>query len=134
MITLNLNLEPKPVPAYLEIIGEFSERSEELSGCDLEAIGEFTRENIQSWLKRRSRSISGPDPLEGDLLGDFHAVYRGIEIPWAMEDSKSIFETGHDTQGHRHDTLASLRACREKRGLNPDRDGDPDMLHLLPPE
>src|SRR5215469_4341548 len=102
MITLNLNPEPKPVPACLEILGEFSGRSEELSGCDLEAIGKFTRENIQSWLKRRSRSLSGPDPLEGDLLGDFHAVYGAIEIPWLIQDSKSTFETGRDPQGHQH--------------------------------
>jgi hypothetical protein len=102
MISLNLNPELKPVPqpAYIEIVGGFTKRSWELNEWNLRGIGEFTRENIQRWLERRY-ATSRPDPMASDILGDFHAVCGDINIPWATEDSKSIYETGYDTQGHK---------------------------------
>ena len=58
-----------------------------LNPFDLWAIGEFTRENIESLLKRgNSRFQVGVYGFE-----DFHAVYGDIDIPWAKEESRLCF-------------------------------------------
>ena len=59
----------------------------ELSSFDLWAIGEFTRENIASWLDRgHGLSWVGIYGWE-----DFHAVCGDIDIPWATGDRENVF-------------------------------------------
>jgi hypothetical protein len=61
-----------------------------LNSSDLHLIGEFTRENVAAriavWIER--------GPLEFGLYGydDFHAVCGDIDIPWATEEAKRLFE------------------------------------------
>ena len=75
---------------YIEILGSFSKRRLELHPWNLQARGEFTRENIQWWLERDSRTII--EPLETDIVGDFHAVCGDIDIPWATEEARLVWE------------------------------------------
>jgi hypothetical protein len=92
MITLNLNPELKPLSqtAHIDVIGSFSMRRIQLYPWTTQAIGEFTRENIQKWLEYES--AWNPEPLAGDLLGDFHAVCGDLDIPWATEEAKARWE------------------------------------------
>ncbi|MGA8876356.1 MAG: hypothetical protein WB555_12535 [Candidatus Korobacteraceae bacterium] len=71
---------------YIEIVGMMVWRFE-LDKADLCFIGEFTRENIESWLKR------GNCRFEVGLYGyeDFHAVCGDIDIPWATEEARSCW-------------------------------------------
>ncbi len=70
--------------AYIEILGAVAMRRHELSKADLCFIGEFTRENISSWMERqRSTDWVGFLPVE-----DFHAVCGDIDIPWATEEAR----------------------------------------------
>jgi hypothetical protein len=75
--------------AYIEILSEHTLDKRELRKHNLWAIGEFTRENIASWLNR------GPW-FELDIYGwvDFHAVCGDIDIPWATEKAKNDYERG----------------------------------------
>jgi len=67
--------------AYIEIVAELATARVDLQPYDLWNIGEFTRENIASWLDR-----SGPIGLGLWSFGyeDFHAVCGDIDIPWAI--------------------------------------------------
>ena len=58
----------------------------ELHPADLWAIGEFTRENIESWLKRANcRFEIGIYEYQ-----DFHAVCGEVDIPLATDEGKRI--------------------------------------------
>ncbi len=62
----------------------------ELTDSEVREIGEFTRENVASWMKRQILCF---DSMEGDIsafLGvwDFHAVSGDSETPWASEEGK----------------------------------------------
>jgi hypothetical protein len=70
--------------AYIEIVATVCSWRFELQPFDMWAIGEFTRENIESWLKR------GNSRFEVGIYGyeDFHAVCGDIDIPWATEEAR----------------------------------------------
>jgi hypothetical protein len=70
---------------YIEIVSATSSSRHRLDDFDLWAIGEFTRENIVSWLSRYDYYT--PDGFE-----DFHAVRNDLDIPWSKEESKVIWE------------------------------------------
>jgi hypothetical protein len=74
--------------AYIEILAEFRISRHELGKAELCFIGEFTRENIESWLKRGNY-------LEVGIYGykDFHAVCGDIDIPWATEEARLCWTT-----------------------------------------
>lgn len=69
---------------YIEIVNTYTYGGGDLYPADLCGIGEFTRENIASWLDR------GNSRFMRSLLGweDFHAVCGDVDIPWATEDGK----------------------------------------------
>ena len=72
--------------AYIEIVGEhYSCMRHELTAFDLWAIGEFTRENIASWLKI-GNCLDGWTGIYG--YEDFHAVCGDTDVPWATERAK----------------------------------------------
>jgi hypothetical protein len=75
--------------SYVEIVGTEAMTSLGLHPFDLWAIGEFTRENILSWLKR-GNCLDGFPALYGHE--DFHAVCGDIDIPWATEESSRSFD------------------------------------------
>jgi hypothetical protein len=66
-----------------------------LNGSELQEIGEFTRENVLKWLKAWLRADCNGvfwgalDYFEDD---DFHAVCGDIDIPWANEDTKRMWD------------------------------------------
>jgi hypothetical protein len=68
---------------YIEILGPIASYRRELHPFDLWAIGEFTQENISSWLKR-GHCLDGWVGIYG--CEDFHAVCGDIDIPWATEN------------------------------------------------
>jgi hypothetical protein len=72
--------------AYIEILGAVVKWRHELSKADLCFIGEFTRENISSWLDRGNTFEVGVYGYE-----DFHAVCGDIDIPWATEEARLCY-------------------------------------------
>jgi hypothetical protein len=70
--------------AYIEIVVAEATTRCELHPFDLWAIGEFTRENIVSWLER-GNCLDGWAGMYG--YKDFHAVCGDIDIPWATEEA-----------------------------------------------
>jgi hypothetical protein len=75
--------------AYIEIVATCVMWRFDLDPFDLWAIGEFTRENISSWLDR------GNCRFEVGVYGweNFHAVRDDIDIPWTTEEGKRSFPT-----------------------------------------
>lgn len=75
--------------AYVEVVGAIwmptttAATRYELSGYDLENIGEFTRENVDKWLSTHAGDFQS--------IQDFHAVCGEAEIPWADEESELTF-------------------------------------------
>jgi hypothetical protein len=65
--------------AYIEIRSAFVHCRRDLSKADLCFIGEFTPENISSWLDR-GNCLDGYVGIYG--WEDFHAVCGDIDIPW----------------------------------------------------
>jgi len=94
--------------AYLEIVGpRVIVRS--LNFYDLRCIGEFTRENVAAqiavWIER--------EHLELDF--DFHAVCGDIDIPWATEEAKRVFESVGSkfvALGQEVDLYSEVYTCR----------------------
>ena len=75
------------VHGYIEIVSTAVKWRHNLSKADLYFIGEFTRENISSWLEhQRNPNWIGLLPVE-----DFHAVCDNIDIPWATEEAKMCY-------------------------------------------
>jgi len=74
--------------AYIEILSEHTAARHELHPFHLCFIGEFTRENISSFLNRGNFFETG---IYGWV--DFHAVCGDIDIPWATEDGKWLEKT-----------------------------------------
>jgi len=56
----------------------------ELRDYDLENIGEFTRENVDSWLSTHAGDFSS--------IKDFHAVAGDSEIPWKSEENELEYQ------------------------------------------
>src|SRR5690242_4519151 len=86
--------------SYLDIMAAVCTWRFDLTDSDLREIGNFTRENIVSWL---NRGFSGFKWEAGCLknrffefhvygIQDFHAVCGDIDIPWASEESKKSWE------------------------------------------
>ncbi len=75
---------------YIEILATHTTYGGELRPFDLWAIGEFTRENIVSWLKR-GHCFDGMPGIYG--FEDFHAVCGDIDIPWTTEEGERWFST-----------------------------------------
>jgi len=74
--------------AYIEIVSEnVIWGRQELQPFHSRPIGEFTRENISSFLE-------GGNSFETGIYGwvDFHAVCGDIDIPWATEEARLIWE------------------------------------------
>jgi hypothetical protein len=76
----------KTMSAYIEILGAFVKYRHELSKADLCFIGEFTRENMSSWLERGGFFEAGVYGYE-----DFHAVCGDIDIPWATKEARLCY-------------------------------------------
>ena len=70
------------VHGYIEILSTAVKWRHNLSKADLYFIGEFTRENISSWLDRANTFEFGVYGFE-----DLHAVCGDIDILWATEES-----------------------------------------------
>ena len=70
--------------AYIEFIGAVACGRRELQPHELRQIGEFTRENVLTWMD----SHTGPDWVGILPVEDFHAVCDGIDIPWATEAAR----------------------------------------------
>jgi hypothetical protein len=68
--------------AYIEILSEHVTGKNELSNFDLRSIGEFTRENIANWLKKRNSVFLVWMYACGDT-----------DVPWAMEEAKLLWTT-----------------------------------------
>lgn len=68
--------------AYIEIEAQRTWMTYDLSPSDIQAIGEFTRENISNWL---DGDKDNKKFFEIGVYGwvDFHAVCGDIDIPWA---------------------------------------------------
>ena len=75
--------------AYIDVLGYMwlpkvlAAKRVQLSDSDLENIGEFTRDNVDSWIALH----------EGDFqtIDDFYAVVGEQEIPWKKDSSESNF-------------------------------------------
>ena len=76
--------------AYIEIVAEVTWTKGELQHFDLWNIGEFTRENVASWLDRCGGPVNSGMWEYGYV--DFHAVCGDIDIPWADEWNKRYFK------------------------------------------
>lgn len=76
--------------AYIVVEAEITCMSREFSPSDLQAIGEFTRENIANWLDGgwRYRNI---DFFEVGVYGwvSFHAVCGDIDI-WGTKAKRNV--------------------------------------------
>jgi len=90
MIRDNPNLQ-----AYVEIVSEHVMWRIDLTDYDLRSIRDFTRGNIASWLCK--------DSFEAGLYGcqDFHAVCGDIDLPWATEKSRLIWEGARTKKGEK---------------------------------
>ena len=55
----------------------------DLSAHDVETIGEFTRENVESWLATHAGDFQSID--------DFEATIGDAWLSWNCEESESIF-------------------------------------------
>ena len=77
--------------AYIDLVSEHIlwERHE-LRPDNLQAIGEFTRENIAKWLDSHDKHGIA---FETGVYGwkDFHAACDDIDIPWATEEARSVW-------------------------------------------
>lgn len=82
------------IPAYHRgeevVTGDCVMCRHELDDYALRSIGDFTRENIATWLYK--------DVFEVGVYGgeDFHAVFGDINIPWTTEESRLIWERAHN--------------------------------------
>jgi hypothetical protein len=75
--------EDEIMRAYIEIVATVCSWRFDLDPFDLWTIGEFTREDISSWLDKCPRFEIGVYGYE-----DFHAVCGDIDIPWATEEAR----------------------------------------------
>jgi hypothetical protein len=74
--------------AYIDIGNSIAHWRRELSNSDLHNIGEFTTENILSWLK----TLRYTDPInDTSKVQDFHAVCGDIDIRWTAIKPVYIF-------------------------------------------
>jgi hypothetical protein len=83
MVTDMITLE-RP---YIEIVGGIGLFRPQLDKADLDCIGEFTRENVLTWMN----SHRGPDWVGILPVEDFHAVCGDIDIPWATEEARLCY-------------------------------------------
>ena len=94
---------------YIEMVSEISLGRHELSDIDLRQIGEFTRENILTWVNKRERDWAD----YGDTL-DFHVVCGGVEtIPWADEKHRELWAKGFPQGYYKH--VEEARKRQEER-------------------
>ena len=63
-----------------------------LTDYELREIGDFTRENVLKWMDSHT-DVGWVDILP---VKDFHAVCGDIDIPWATEGSKELWNTLKD--------------------------------------
>ncbi len=96
--------------AYISIVGPEVRYGFELTDDDLREIGEFTRENVSKWIESaHSRCVFEAGWMESPYANslfqvriygceDFHAVCGDIDIPWAKEESRFIFERPQQQQ------------------------------------
>ena len=75
--------------AYIEFVVEGGADYRGLNDIELREIGEFTRENVLEW-----RPTLVVDSISGEsvVVKDLHAVCGDVEIPWATEESKQVYE------------------------------------------
>jgi hypothetical protein len=72
---------------YIEIVGGLGASRPKLDKADLDCIGEFTRENVLTWMN----SHRGPDWVGMLPVDDFHAVCGDMDIPWATEEARLAY-------------------------------------------
>lgn len=84
-----------PVQPYIEVVGTAWAGSNGFATLtpqpeDLAYMGKFTRQNIARWMN--SAGFHSPEWFSILPIEDFHAVYGDIEIPWATEAAKALWE------------------------------------------
>lgn len=75
--------------AYVDFVGAICVSRIELDENTLREIGDFTRENIAAWLNGNHadwHNWIGVTPVE-----DFHAVCGDVDIPWATDNAKQVW-------------------------------------------
>ena len=55
-----------------------------LSPYDIANIGEFTRENVESWVDKNAGDFSS--------IIDFYATIGDKEIPWASKENELVYQ------------------------------------------
>ncbi|HET9406014.1 MAG TPA: hypothetical protein VFO39_02140 [Candidatus Sulfotelmatobacter sp.] len=97
--------------AYIEIISTVRMARFDLSALELWAIGDFTRENIVSWLNRGNFFEIGIYGWE-----DFHAVCGDIDIPWTDERAK-LYGSKWFAQMYPHKLRVMMRTFEELQAM-----------------
>jgi hypothetical protein len=75
----------------------------ELTDSDLREIGEFTRENVLTWMESH-KGVDWFDTLTWGPIHDFHAVCGDIDTPWGAEEGRSFWTTVTDKATLRYTT------------------------------
>ena len=79
--------------AYIDIVSEHVMNRKALSEEDLQEIGDFKREHVVRWLN--DGGPSAPHIFRFDLgvygWKDFHVVCGDVDIPWATEEAKQLW-------------------------------------------
>jgi hypothetical protein len=70
--------------SYIAIGNSWCSWRHDLSNSDLRNIGEFTTENILTWLKNSKQPFDNGDPLRNSsiTLVEFHAVCGDKDLRW----------------------------------------------------
>lgn len=82
---------------HLEVTNDHMMTRRVLTDSELREIGKFTRENVRTWMESH-KGVDWFDILCWGPIHDFHAVcgdnsgLRDMEIPWAKEESRQLFE------------------------------------------
>jgi hypothetical protein len=95
--------------AYIDFVGGIGMRRHYLTDIELREIGRFTRENILKWFHSDRHTTPKTNDWAGwlplfDWVGmlpvqDFHAVCGDIDIPWATEEAKQMWERTQELAG-----------------------------------
>ena len=75
----------------IEFVNDYSLGRYYPNNNDLREIGDFTRENILNWMN----SHTGVDWVDIVPVVDFHAVCGDVDIPWATEEAKKLWDNSN---------------------------------------
>jgi hypothetical protein len=76
-----------PETAYIEYLGGITAGRYVMSDWEVHELGEFTRERITWWFERFRNQGYMFWPIQ-----DLHAVCGDMDIPWATEEGKRIWD------------------------------------------